>query len=306
MIRYTLGRLAQAVLAVWAVVTIVFCLTRLSGNTAELMAPPQATPEDVAAIEHNLGLDRSLVVQYGKYLWNLLHGDLGESFSYRQPVSSLLATALPKSIELGLVAFAFALVVGGALGTLSAFRAGSIVDRSAKGVALLGQSVPAFWFGIVLVYVFSIKLGWVPPFGYGSWKQIVLPAIALGWLPLAGIGRLTRSAVLEVLQSDHTTFERSKGISTRELVAHTLRNASLPVVTLAGIQLGWLISGTVVIETLFAWPGTGQLAIQAINSRDYAVVQGVALVVTAIFVFLLFLVDLSYGWLDPRVRRAAT
>ena len=153
--------------------------------------------------------------------------------------------------------------------------------------------------------LFSVRLGWLPAFGYGTWKHLVLPAIALGWYPLASLARLTRSAVIEVLNKDHTLFQRAKGVSVGNALVHTMRNASLPIVTLAGIQLGYLFSGAVVIETLFAWPGMGQLAIQGINSRDYPVVQGVVLVNTLLFVFLLLIVDLSYGVLDPRVRRTA-
>lgn len=303
MLQYTARRLIQAVIVILAVVTVVFVLSRASGNTAELMAPMQASDQDIAKLEASLGLDDPIYVQYGNYLGDLVTGDLGESFSFRQPVTSLIADALPDSMLLGAAAFTFALVVGGAIGVISAVKAGTWIDSVGKGIALLGQSVPAFWFGIVLVLLFSIKLGWLPPYGSGSLQHLVLPSIALGWLPLAALTRLIRSAMLEVLRAEHSTFERSKGVKPIVFLRHTLRNASLPVVTLAGMQLGWLISGTVVIEMLFAWPGTGQLAIQAINSRDYPVVQGVALVVTVIFVGLLFLVDVSYGLLDPRVRR---
>jgi ABC-type dipeptide/oligopeptide/nickel transport system permease component len=303
-ILYVARRLAYALLSVFAVVTVVFVLTRASGNTAELMAPPNSSPEEIARVEKDLGLDRPLVAQFGTYLRDLSHGDLGESATYRRPVRDLIADALPNSALLGLAAFVFALVVGGAIGTISALRPGSIADRSGKGVALLGQSVPSFWLAIVLVLIFAVKLGWFPAYGMGTWRHLVLPAVALGWLPLAAICRLTRSSMLEVLRTDHVTFEKSKGIGRVAFLRHVIRNASLPVVTLSAIQLGWLISGAVVIETVFSWPGTGQLAVQAITNRDYAVVQGVALVVTAIFVLLLFIVDISYGWLDPRTRSA--
>lgn len=304
MLRYTAIRLFQGLIVMWVVVTVVFLLSRLSGDTAAIMAPPDAPQEVVDAIARSMGLDRPLIVQYGDYLGDLVRADLGESFSYRQPVADLVVKALPNSIRLGIVAFTFAGLTGLTIGTLSALRPNGIVDRVGKGIALLGQSVPSFWLGILLVSFLSVRAGWFPAYGSGSWKHIVLPAIALGWYPLAALTRLTRSSVIESIRKDHTLFNRAKGLSPASMLVHTLRNASLPLVTLAGIQLGVLFSGAVVIETLFAWPGIGQLAIQAISARDYNVVQGVVLVNTVIFVFLLFLVDISYGVLDPRVRGA--
>jgi len=301
-LRYTLVRLGQGLVVLLVVITVVFLLSRMSGNTAEIMAPPEATPEQVAELERSLGLDRPLVVQYVDYLGDLLRGDLGQSFSYRAPVSSLIADALPNSIRLGLVAFVFAAGIGIAVGFRSARHPGGWFDRIGKSVALLGQSVPSFWLGIVLVLIFAVNLKWLPAFGKDSWKSIILPAISLGAYALAAFTRLTRSAVIEVQRRDHTLFMRAKGVSPGRLRVHTLRNASLPIVTLAGIQLGALFSGAVIVETLFAWPGVGQLAIQAINSRDYNVIQGVVLVNTMIFVGMLFIVDISYGLLDPRVR----
>lgn len=305
MLKYTLLRFGQGLIVLLAVVTIVFLLARASGNPAEIMAPPEAGPEAVAEIERSLGLDRPLIVQYFSYLGDLLQGDLGQSFSYRAPVAELVTEALPNSVTLGVFAFLFATTLGVSIGVLSALRPGSWFDRIGKVVALLGQSVPSFWLGILLVMVLSVRFQVFPPFGSGSFRHVVLPAIALGAFPLASITRLTRSSVIEVQRKDHTLFERAKGVPLHTSLVHILRNASLPIVTLAGIQLGWLISGTVVIETLFAWPGAGALAIQAVQSRDYNVVQGVVLVNTAIFVGLLFLVDISYGLLDPRVRSQA-
>jgi peptide/nickel transport system permease protein len=267
------------------------------------MTPQDAPPETRAQIEHNLGLDKPTINQYFDYMKNLAKGDLGDSFAYRRDVRGLISKALPNSIELGLVAFGFAAVFGIGLGVLSATKPGSVFDSVGKVLALLGQSVPSFWLGILLVLVFAVKFQWAPPFGQGGLSHLILPAVALGAYSLASLTRLTRSAVIEVMRKDHTLFERAKGVSSVKLLAHTLRNASLPIVTLAGIQLGALFSGAVIVETIFAWPGVGQMAIQAINSRDYNLVQGIVLVNTAIFVGLLFLVDVSYGFLDPRVRR---
>jgi peptide/nickel transport system permease protein len=302
-LRYTLARLGQAVLVLFVVATVVFLLSRASGNVADLMVPQDAPPETQALIEKNLGLDKPLITQYGRYMKDLARGDLGESFAYRRDVKGLIFKALPNTIELGLCAFAFAVVFGVAIGVRSATRPGGWVDNIGKGLALTGQSVPSFWLGILLVMIFAVRLRWVPPFGHVGWKSFILPAVSLGAYSLASLTRLTRSAIIEVLRKDHTLFERAKGVSAARLVVHTLRNASLPIVTLAGIQLGGLFSGAVIVETIFAWPGVGQMAIQGLNSRDYNVVQGVVLVNTAIFVGLLFVVDISYGFLDPRVRR---
>jgi peptide/nickel transport system permease protein len=304
-LRYTLARLGQAVLVLWVVATVVFLLSRASGNVADLMVPQDAPPDTRAQIEKNLGLDRPLREQYVRYMKDLAHGDFGQSFAYRTDVRSLIAHALPNTVELAVCALGFAAVFGIAIGVRPATRPGGWTDNIGKGLALAGQSVPSFFLGILLVLVFSVKLDWLPPFGQGGWEHLVLPAIALGAYALASLTRLTRSAVIEVQRKDHTLFERAKGVSAPRLVVHTLRNASLPIVTLAGILLGTLISGAVVVETIFAWPGVGQLAIQGINSRDYNVVQGVVLVNTGIFVGLLFIVDVSYGLLDPRVRRHA-
>lgn len=300
--RYVVSRLLQAVVVLFVVATVVFLLSRASGNTADLMAPPDAPPEVVKEIQQNLGLDKPLVEQYRRYLSNLVRGDFGTSFAYRTPVRKLITTALPKTLQLGSAAFLFAATLGISIGVLSAMRQGTLIDSLGKGLALVGQSVPSFWLGILLVLGFAVRLRWFPAFGSGTAKHLVLPAIALGAYPLASLTRLSRSAVIEVLRKDHTLFQRSKGVATRTLLAHVLRNASLPIVTLAGIQLGTMFSGAVIVETLFAWPGVGQVAIQAINSRDYNVVQGVVIVNTAIFVVMLLVVDLLYVVLDPRVK----
>jgi peptide/nickel transport system permease protein len=304
MLRYVLARLGQSILVLFVVATAVFGLSRASGDAADLFVPQDADEQIKELTRKNLGLDKPITHQYVDYMKNLAQGDLGESFAYRRPVTELIAEALPNTIKLGLAAFGFALVFGLGIGVISALRQGTWFDSVGKGLALTGQSVPSFWLAILLVIVFAVNLGWFQAFGKDDGlKSYVLPAVSLGAYSVASLTRLTRSTVIEVLRKDHTLFERSKGVPTHTLILHTLRNASLPIVTLAGIQLGALFSGAVIIETVFAWPGVGQIAIQAISSRDYNVVQGVVLVNTAIFVVLLFLVDVSYGLLDPRVRR---
>ncbi len=313
MIRFTLQRLLQALLVLLTVVTVVFMLERVTGNPAQLELPDYASAAQKLALSKSLGLDAPVYVQYIRFLYRAATGDFGDSFNLQGEVGSgngasatvrdLIDVALPYSAELALVAFIFGSVVGVALGTISALNSGGWIDALAKGVSLVGQSVPSFWLGILLVILFAVKLRALPAFGAGTPQSLILPALALSSFPLAATTRLTRSATLDVLRADHMLFERSKGVSQRVFLSHLLRNASLPVITLSGIQLGELLGGSVVIETLFAWPGVGQLAIQAIQNRDYAVIQGVVLVDSAIFVLLSLLVDISYGWLDPRISR---
>jgi peptide/nickel transport system permease protein len=300
--RYVVSRLLQGLVAMWVIVTIVFFLARMGGDAAALLAPPDATPQQIEQVRGELGLDDPIVLQYLHYLGNVVTGDLGNSTSYRQPVVDLVMPAMLNTARLALTGFVIALVLGVVFGAIGGMRVGSFYDRSIRVFSVLGQSVPPFFLGMLLVLVFSVNLGWLPAFGSEGVTSLILPACALAAFPLASIARLTRSSVLEVVGRDQTTFERSKGVGSGTLMAHILRNASLPVVTLAGIQLGAMFSGTIVIENLFAWPGVGQLSIQAIQAKDYALIQGIVIVNTFVFVGLLFLVDLSYGWLDPRVR----
>jgi peptide/nickel transport system permease protein len=302
-VRFLASRLAQAMLVVLVVVLVVFLLARLSGDPATLMAPPNATPEDIASISASMHLDASIPQQFVNYIADLLRGDLGQSYSYQSSVGELIKQALPNTILLALVAFLFASIAGTALGTIAALKAGSWLDKVARGVALAGQSMPSFALGLLIILVFSVQLQVLPAMGSGSPQHLILPAIALGAFPLAAITRLTRSATLEVLRMDHVRFLRSKGVSGPVFLLHLWRNVSLPVVTLSGVQLGHLLSGSIVVESLFSWPGMGQLAVQALVNRDYNVVQGVVLVDTVIFVLLNLAIDISYSWLDPRVRR---
>ena len=301
MLRYVLGRVLQGIAAIFVIVTIVFFLARAGGDAAALLAPADATPAQIEQVRVELGLDRPILSQYGNYLSDVVTGDLGDSTSYRQPVADLVLPAMAQTARLALTGFLLAVLFGVALGAFAGARAGTRSDAVVRFVSVVGQSIPPFWLGMLLVLCFSVNLGWLPAFGYEG-SAIILPAIALAAFPMASIARLTRSSVLEIAGRDQTTFERSKGVSSARLMTHILRNASLPVVTLAGIQLGAMFSGTIVIENLFAWPGVGQLAIQGIQSKDYALIQGIVIVNTLVFVGLLFLVDLSYGWLDPRVR----
>jgi ABC-type dipeptide/oligopeptide/nickel transport system permease component len=302
MIAYTFRRILQAAVVMWAVVTVVFLLERLSGSAADVLAGGRATASELAAITRSLGLDQPLYVQYFRFLGQLVHGDLGTSYIYHLSVNGLILNAFPYSAELAVVGMALATIIGVSLGMAAAMRSNTWVDRVVRAIALVGQSVPTFWLGLLLILLFAVTLRWLPVFGAGSVTNLVLPSLTLCATPLAEIARLTRSSTLEVLRADHTIFERSKGVPTLTLMRHLIRNAALPVITLMGIELGGLLAGTVVVETLFAWPGLGQLAINSVRVRDYSVIQGIVLFEAVIFVVLNLLIDLSYGLLDPRIR----
>ena len=302
MIAYSFRRVLQAIVVMWVVVTVVFLLERLSGNAADVLAGGRATAAELAEITKSLGLDQPLYVQYAKFLGQLVHGDLGISYIYHIPVTSLIGTAFPYSAELAVLGFSIAAVLGVALGMIAALRSSTWIDSSVKTAALVGQSVPTFWLGLLMILLFAVTLRWLPVFGSGGFSNLILPSLTLCATPLAEIARLTRSSTLEVLRADHIMFERSKGVSNLTLIRHLMRNAALPVITLLAIELGGLLAGTVVVETLFAWPGLGQLAINSVRVRDYSVIQGIVLFEAVIFVFMNLLVDLSYGLLDPRVR----
>jgi ABC-type dipeptide/oligopeptide/nickel transport system permease component len=296
-------RLARALVALWLVSTVVFVVMRLSGDPVPLLLPPDAPRSEIFRVRTELGLDRPLPVQYATFLGNLLRGDFGRSIHFRQPAGRVVLDYLPATFELGLASFALAVLVAVPIGVLSAARRNSLLDQAAMGLALIGQSAPTFFLGILLILLVSLKAGLLPTSGRGDLRHLVLPAITLGIFAMASIARLTRSAVLEVLRTDYVRTARAKGLSERWVVAkHTLKNAAIPIVTITGLQFGALLGGAVVTETVFAWPGMGRLAIQSIYNRDYPVVQCVVFISAALFVAINFAIDMLYGLLDPRVR----
>ena len=296
-------RLARALVAVWLVSTVVFVVMRLSGDPVPLLLPPDAPRSEYARVAKELGTDRPLPVQYGVFLGNALRGDFGRSIHFREPAARVVVGYLPATAELGLTAFALALVIAIPIGLVSAVRRNSLVDQIAMGVALVGQSAPTFFVGILLILVLSLKAGWLPTSGRGDWTHLVLPALTLGAFAMASIARLTRSALLEVLRADYVRTARAKGLRERVVVIkHALRNAAIPIVTITGLQFGTLLGGAVVTETVFAWPGIGRLAIQSIYNRDYPVVQCVVFLSALLFIVINLAVELIYGVLDPRIR----
>ena len=296
-------RLFRTLVSLWLVSTVVFVVMRLSGDPVPLLLPPDAPIAEMERVRRDLGLDRSLPVQYGVFLSNVLRGDFGRSIHFRQPAMEVARSYLRATFELGLVAFAVAVVVAFPIGVLSAVRRNSVLDHAAMGFALVGQSAPTFFIGILLILVLALRLDLFPTSGRGDWRHLVLPALTLGAFTMASIARITRSAVLEVLRADFVRTARAKGVAEIWVVTkHTLRNAALPILTITGLQFGTLLGGAVVTETVFAWPGIGRLAIQSIYNRDYPVVQATVFVAAVLFIAINLALDVLYGVLDPRAR----
>ncbi|MHB8731531.1 MAG: ABC transporter permease [bacterium] len=306
MSEYLVRRLAFSVTAMLGVVTIVFALLHVSGDPASLLVTQDATRQDMERIRQAYGLDRPLSVQYARFVARVARGDLGYSYRQDVPVTELIAGHLGATFELALASLVVAIVFGVALGTAAAVRRGSGVDTAAMTVALLGTSMPSFWLGLLLIIVFGVKLGWLPVSGYGGFDHLVMPAFVLGGFYAAQVGRLTRTSLLEVLAQDYIRTGRAKGLRGRAvLFKHALRNAALPILTVLGLSFGQMLGGAIIVESIFAWPGMGRLAVQAVLGRDFPVVQGVAIVGAAVFLAVNLTVDLVYGWVDPRLRSAA-
>lgn len=305
MLAFAAKRSALALLVAIAVSIIAFTLLRLSGDIAIAIAGEGARSEDIAMVREAYGLDRPLLVQYMEWLLKTLSGDLGESIFFKTDVAELILAKLPTTLKLGLFSILFALTLSIPLGVLAAVYAGSIVDRIALTIAVAGQALPNFFFALCLIIVFSIQLRWLPVSGSGTWKHFVMPTIALGYYVTPPIMRLVRAGMLEVLSSDYVRTARAKGLSPASVIfKHALRNALVPVVALTAVQLGFLLGGSIVIETIFALDGLGYLAYQSITHKDFPITQAVLLLLSATYVFLTLLSDLANAWLDPRIRMA--
>lgn len=302
--RFLLRRLGLLILVVLGVATIVFLIIHLiPGDPVEVMLGETALPADREALRKALGLDRPLLEQYGRYLFGLLQGDLGQSLHARRPVAALVLERLPATLELTVASLLIALALSLPAGIFAAARARTWFDHGSMLAALLGVSVPNFWLGPMLIVLFSLELGWLPASGRGGLSHLVLPALTLGTALAAILTRMTRASLLEVLPKDFVQTARAKGL--REvwvLVRHALRNALIPIITLTGLQCGALLSGAIITETIFAWPGVGRLTLQAIATRDYPLVQGCVLVFALGYVGVNLVADLLYAWSDPRVR----
>jgi len=307
LLRYALGRLLGTVPVLFGVTLLVFLMAWVTpGDPVVAMlgeASQGISRQALEDLRRELGLDRPLPVQYLDYVAGLLRGDLGDSVRSRRPVLAEIRDRLPATIELALAALTIAVALGVTLGVLAAVRKRTWVDGAAIAVALVGVSIPVFWSGFLLMMVFALELGWLPASGRGTWQHLVLPAVTVGVSSAAFIARITRGAVLEALAQDYVRTAKAKGLAPRRVVMrHALRNALLPIVTVVGLQLGGLLGGAVLTETVFAWPGVGRLLVDAIVARDLPLVQGSVLVVSLLFILVNLAVDLSYAAINPRVR----
>ena len=304
MFAYTLRRLALTVPVLLGVATLVFALIHLvPGDPAEAMLGESAPAADLAELRTKLGLDKPLLVQYQAYVLGLARGNLGTSFRYNTPVAREIGQRLGRTAQLAAAAMAVSILVALPLGVLGALYRGQWIDQVATTVSLLGVAMPNFWLGPLLAIVFAVALGWLPVSGTGSWQHLVLPAVTLGGALAALLARMTRATLIDELRELYVLAARARGVSSaRAVISHALRNSLIPVVTIIGLQLGAVLTGTIITETIFAWPGVGRLLIQAISFRDYPLVQGCILFIAATYVTMNLLVDLVYGWIDPRIR----
>jgi ABC-type dipeptide/oligopeptide/nickel transport system permease component len=320
MTGYLVRRLWQSLLVLFGISIIIFTILHLTGDPAVLLMPPDATKEDIDNFRKVMGFNDPLFLQwppwehlrppwgfltdtqYGRFFTGVVRGDFGNSFRHQQPAMSLVMERMPATVQLTLTAMAIAVCVAVPVGILSAVRRNSVLDHTGMVLALLGQSMPVYWLGIMFILLFAVRLNLLPAFGAGSWQHLILPAITLGAFSMARIARLTRSSMLEVLGQEYVRTARAKGLSElRTVLKHGLKNAAIPVVTVIGLDMGTLLGGAVITETIFAWPGVGRLAVQAISYRDYPLVQAAVFTLALIFVLINFLVDILYTYLDPRV-----
>ena len=303
MSAFFLKRALQAFVAVLGVITLIFFLQRLAGDPVLLLVPQNATQADIEAMRSSLGFDRPLAVQYFDYLTGLIMFDFGRSYVQNVPVWTLILSRLPYTLMLAGGALLVAFGVGIPLGVAMAIRRGKPEAKAMMGFVLAGQSMPTFWSAILMIIVFAVWLGWLPPSGARSWSSLIMPSIALGLLSMATFARVARTAVLDELEKDYVRTGHAKGLPMHRIVArHLLRNAAIPVVTVAALEIANLLAGAVIVETVFAWPGLGQLTVQAINARDFMLVQGVVLLGAVTAIVLNLVADLLYSIIDPRIR----
>lgn len=300
---YLFRRLWHSVLSLIAVTFAVYLMLNASGDPASLILPDTATEHHIEQVRHTLGLDKPVISRYVSFLWNAVRGDLGDSFLYRRPAAGIVLRAIPATLELAFVGILVAVLISVPLGVLAARHQGTGTDRAVLGLALLGQSMPVFWLGMLVILVFGVLLGWLPTGGRGGPLHYILPGFTLGWFSNGLMARLVRSSMLEVLTQDYIRTARSKGLAGRVIVLkHAFRNAAIPVITVAGLQFAAMVGGTVVTEVVFSWPGVGRLILEAISQRDYPVAMAAILFVAFMFIIVNFIVDIAYTLIDPRVR----
>jgi peptide/nickel transport system permease protein len=302
---YLVSRLGQTLLVVFLSLTAVFFLARLGGDPVLLFLPMDIQAKDLDEFRQRLGFNDPLPVQYGRFMAGAVRGDFGESLRYKQDALGLVLERLPATLRLGGAALLLTFCLAVPVGVISAMKRGSLWDYLGMGGAVLGQAIPGFWLGLMLIYFFSVQLGWLPTGGTGGVIHYVMPVIVLAAFYAARIARLTRSSVLDILGEDYILTARAKGLAELVVVAkHTLKNAAIPIVTLAGLETGQLLGGAVITETIFAWPGVGRLTVQALLNRDFPLVLAAVFVISLTYTLINLIVDLLYGWIDPRTRRA--
>ena len=301
--RYVIKRLIQTVFVLFVISTFVFLLLRAVGDPARLMVSPESTLESIDDLRRKLGLDRPLIEQYGSYMYGIIRGDFGNSYTYDRPALELIKMHIGPTLQLTLVSLLISVPMGLILGCISAIKRYSIFDNVATVLAVFSRAIPSFWLGIMMILVFSIRLKLLPPSGYGNPRQILMPALALGTSMAAVVARLTRSSMLEVLGSDFIRTARGKGLKEKiVIIRHALHNALIPVVTIVGLQMGNLLGGSIIIETIFAWPGIGNLLVESINEFDFPVIQATVFIIAVFFVIINLITDFTYVLIDRRIR----
>lgn len=301
--RYFLFKVGQSVVLLLGVLILVFFLVRITGDPARLMMPREASAAAVEAFREEMGYNRPLIVQFADYFTGVLVGDFGKSLHFKTAALDLVLQRLPATVQLAATAIVFATLIGIPLGLVGGFNPGSIVDSVGRFLALLGQSVPNFWLGLILMLFFAVRLGWLPSFGRDELKSVILPATVLGLPTMGQLVRLTRSAVLEIRGEDFVRTAHSKGLEPRVIYTkHVLRNVAIPLVSVIGVQFGYMLGGSIIIETVFAWPGIGQLLEQAIGWRDYPLVMAIAVFTSLAVLVINLLTDVAYAVIDPRIR----
>lgn len=303
MARYLLSRLGQSVLVLFGVSLLIFFSLHLTGDPAAIMMPPGASQQEIDQFRHSMGFDQPLLWQYGQYLGNLLQGDMGQSLRYDQPVTTLIGERVPATVLLAVTALGWSTAAGLLLGLVSAVWRNSVWDLIARLLAFSGQAIPVFWLGLLMILFFSLQLRLLPSSGYGDLTHLIMPAVSLGAYYMSAIARLVRASLIDVLHQDYIRTAQAKGLSAwRILTRHGLRNALIPVVTVQGMYFASLLGGALVTEIIFAWPGIGRLAVQAIQNRDFPLVQAIVLLAAVVFVVVNLVIDLLYVVLNPRIR----
>ena len=301
--RYFLSKLAQSLLLLFGVLFLVFMMVRVTGDPSALMMPRESSPEQIEAFREKMGFNDPLLVQFSDFIAGAIVGDFGNSLHFKTAAMPLILERLPATVQLASVGLLIAMVIGIPIGLVGGFTPGSLVDSIGRFIALLGQSVPNFWLGLMMILYFGVKLGWFPTFGRDQWNSVVMPAFVLGLPVLGQIVRLTRSAVLEIRGEDYIRTAKSKGLEPKTIyIKHVLRNVAIPLISVIGVQFGYMLGGSIYIEAIFSWPGMGGLLEQSIGWRDFPLVQAIAVFTSVIVLALNILTDLTYSIIDPRIR----